>query len=76
MNSIEVSKSQGRLSHKRYSGEMTFRLSYEGNTGPWMRWLHVDFEKLKWYASKYGWSTKRLIQAEEGGFLARLNPGL
>ncbi|MCG8339467.1 MAG: methyltransferase domain-containing protein [Proteobacteria bacterium] len=59
-----------------YPGELEFRLSYDGNTGPWMRWLHVDFETFASHAAKYGWSVKKLASSEEGGFLARLTPGL
>ena len=54
---------------------LEFRLSYEGTAGPWMRWLHVDFETLTSHALECGWSAEKLIETEDGGFLAILNPG-
>ena len=57
-----------------YPGEQEFRLSYEGNMGPWMRWLHVDFETLSKKAGESGWSIEKPVETEEGEFLARLHP--
>jgi len=74
VNSIKESGSLNVPSHKEYPGELEFRLSHEGNVGPWMHWLHVDFETLTSYAFKCGWSVEKLIGTEEGGFLAKLNP--
>ncbi|WP_124326900.1 class I SAM-dependent methyltransferase [Desulfonema ishimotonii] len=76
VNSVKESGSFNVPSHKGYPGELEFRLSHEGNIGPWMRWLHVDFETLTSHAFKCGWSVEKLIGTEEGGFLARLNPNL
>ncbi len=59
---------------KGYPGEQEFRLSFEGNVGPWMHWLHVDFDTLAPHVLECGWSVEKLINTEEGGFLARLNP--
>ena len=64
------------LEKQGYPGELEFRLSYEKNVGPWMRWLHVDFSTLTSHALKYGWSAEKLIETEEGGFLARMRPNL
>ncbi len=76
VNSVKEPGSANSPSPKGYPGELEFRLSYEGNVGPWMRWLHVDFETLTSHALECGWSAEKLIETEEGGFLARLNPGL
>ncbi|MEW6188086.1 MAG: class I SAM-dependent methyltransferase [Thermodesulfobacteriota bacterium] len=57
-----------------YRGELEVRFRYEGNLGPWMRWLHIDFDTLKSQAIKYGWAAEKLIDTEEGAFLARLKP--
>jgi 2-polyprenyl-3-methyl-5-hydroxy-6-metoxy-1,4-benzoquinol methylase len=74
VNSVDESVSLEAANHLGYSGELEFRLCHEGNVGPWMRWLHVDFDTLSSKALEYGWSTEKLIGTEEGGFLARLNP--
>jgi len=76
VNSVKEPGSISFPSHQGYPGELEFRLSYEGNVGPWMRWLHVDFETLTSHAMECGWSIEKLIGIEEGGFLARLNPGI
>ncbi len=76
VNSVKEPGSVDFPSHKGYPGELEFRLSHEGNVGPWMRWLHLDFETLTSHALESGWSTEKLIETEEGGFLARLNPSL
>jgi SAM-dependent methyltransferase len=76
VNSVKEPGSANFPSHKGYPGELKFRLSHEGNVGPWMRWLHVDFETLTSHALECGWSIVKLIGTEEGGFLARLNPCL
>lgn len=74
LNSVDESASPEVTCHQGYPGEQEFRLSHEGIFGPWMRWLHVDFETLSSKAFECGWSTEKLIADTEGGFLARLNP--
>ncbi len=74
VNSVEEPGSDNSPNQKDYPGELEFRLSFEGNVGPWMRWLHVDFETLSLKASESGWSTEKLIEDSNGGFLARLRP--
>lgn len=73
VNSVEESESSEVINHNGYPGEQEFRLSYEGNIGPWMHWLHVDFETLSSKALECGWSTEKLVGDRGGGFLARLN---
>jgi 2-polyprenyl-3-methyl-5-hydroxy-6-metoxy-1,4-benzoquinol methylase len=76
VNSVKELETINSPSPKGYPGELEFRLSYEGNVGPWMRWLHVDFKTLTSHALKCGWSAVKLIETEKGGFLARMNPNL
>ncbi len=76
VNSVKEPGSANAPSQKGYPGELEFRLSHEGNVGPWMSWLHVDLKTLTSHALECGWSAKKLIETEEGGFLARLTPRL
>ncbi|WDP85635.1 MAG: class I SAM-dependent methyltransferase [Desulfobacter sp.] len=76
VNSVKEPGSANCSSPKGYPGELEFRLSHEGKAGPWMRWLHLDFETLTAHALKCGWSTEKLVSTEEGGFLARMKPGV
>ena len=76
LNSTDESQSFDVPNHQEYPGELEFRLCHDGNIGPWMRWLHVDFDTLTSYALKSGWSIEKLIDTEEGTFLARLKPNL
>lgn len=74
VNSVKEPGSAHCSSRKGYPGELEFRLSHEGKVGPWMRWLHVDFETLTSHVLECGWSIVKLIGTEESGYLARLNP--
>lgn len=75
-NSIKESGPFDGSGCRGYQGELEFRLSYEGNIGSWMRWLHIDFETLNLHANNCGWTVKKLISTEEEGFLAQLNPSV
>lgn len=72
VNSVKEPDSDNFSNQKGYPGELEFRLSFEGNAGPWMRWLHVDFETLSSKALVDGWSTEKLLEDSDGGFLAKL----
>ena len=72
VNSIDESASPKGEKQQGYPGEQEFRLSYQGDCGPWMRWLHVDFQTLAITAGKCGWSVEQLVARKEGEFLARL----
>jgi SAM-dependent methyltransferase len=74
VNSVDESVSSDVKKHNGYLGEQEFRLFYEGNFGPWMRWLHVDFETLSMKASECGWSIEQLVETKGGEYLAKLNP--
>ena len=74
VNSVDESVFSDVKKHHGYPGEQEFRLSYEGNFGPWMRWLHIDFETLAIKAIECGWSVEQLVETKEGEFLAKLNP--
>lgn len=74
VNSVNETGADDANEARNYPGEQEFRLSHQGTSGPWMRWLHVDFETLNAQAIKCGWSTEGLIDTEDGFFLARLKP--
>lgn len=76
VNSVKETGSAYFQNFNGYPGELEFRLSDEGYVGPWMRWLHVDFETLTSNALECGWSTEKLVETDKCGFLARLNPSL
>jgi len=73
-NSVDEALNQGSTDSPGYPGELEFRISFKGRTGPWMRWLHVDFDTLSEKASDCGWNTERLEKTKNGEFLARLTP--
>lgn len=76
VNSVKETGSANFPDNKSYTVELKFRLSYEGIVGPWMRWLHIDFETLTSHALECGWSTEKITETDEGGFLARLDSSL
>lgn len=75
VNSVDDSVSPEAADGQGYPGEREFRLFHAGNVGPWMRWLHVDFETLASHALDCGWSMEKLVGTAEGEFLARLQTG-
>lgn len=72
VNSVNENVTDEISNPGKYIGEQEFRLSYRGKFGPWMRWLHVDYETLSKHAVRYGWSISKLIGTEDGFFLAKL----
>lgn len=73
-NSINESNSHRRSEEQEYAGEQEFRLTFEGYSGPWMNWLHVDFKTLSLKANENGWLTEKLVETVKGEYLARLQP--
>jgi len=56
----------------RYFGEIRFQMEYNGTTGPYLSWLHVDPETLISQADKTGWHCEILMNTPFGDYLARL----
>ncbi|MFQ5678580.1 MAG: class I SAM-dependent methyltransferase [Gemmatimonadota bacterium] len=56
----------------RYQGEVRLRFEYEGHTGPWCGWLHVDPATLRARAEPLGWECETILDLEGGDYLARL----
>ncbi len=75
VNSVDESQLSDAPNHEGYPGELEFRLCYNGNAGPWMRWLHADFDTLALHAEECGWASEKLIDSQDGAFLAKLKPG-
>ena len=75
VNSVDESGAAD-ADNQGYPGELEFRLTFDGITGPWMPWLHLGYNTLAGYAQKCGWTAQRLVAEETGEFLARLCPRL
>lgn len=71
-NSIDESRSFKGLTEQNYIGEQEFRLTFDDFSGPWLNWLHVDFQTLSLKAGENGWSSEQLVATDEGEFLVRL----
>jgi len=55
----------------RYVGEIRMQFEYQGKTGPFCGWLHVDSETLKQHATKLGWVCEVIVH-DGAEYLARL----
>ena len=55
-----------------YPGEIEFRIKYRGMIGPWVRWLHIDYDTLAKYVEQEGCSIERIMSDEDGNFVAVL----
>ena len=56
----------------RYIGEIRIQLEYEGVSGPYTGWLHVDADTLTNHARETGWKCRVMKQGDRGDYLARL----
>lgn len=81
LDSLDVSRSRepGDLAYQetnrkagRYIGEITMQFEFQGHTGPFCRWLHVDHGTLKEMAADAGWNCEIILEHENGEYLARL----
>jgi SAM-dependent methyltransferase len=68
----DAAASRARVSAGRYSGEMRFRLEYQGKKGPTLAWLFLGAALLAERAMKAGWNCDVIWREEEGHYLARL----
>ncbi len=57
----------------RYRGEIRMQFEFQGKTGPWCGWLHVDAETLGDHARQAGWHYEVVHQEENGNYLAQLS---
>ena len=56
---------------ERYYGEVDYYLNYKGEDESPMTWLYLDFENLKHFAERQGFSTEMVLR-DEYAYLARL----
>jgi SAM-dependent methyltransferase len=55
-----------------YVGATRLQFEYEGQSGPYCGWLHVDPETLRQQAEQAGWECEIILEQESGDYLARL----
>lgn len=56
----------------RYIGEITMQFEFQGQVGPFCRWLHIDQQTLQDYAMEVGWNSETIMENENGEYLVRL----
>jgi SAM-dependent methyltransferase len=56
----------------RYAGEIRVQFEYDGQRGPYCRWLHVDLETLGRRAAAVGWECELILEQGGGDYLACL----
>lgn len=57
---------------RRYIGEIRVQFEYEGESGPYCGWLHVDPQMLQRQAERGGWRSEIIVEGEGGEYLAGL----
>lgn len=57
---------------KGYYGELTYRLSYKGETSKDFPWLYLDFDSLSLAAYKNGFDCEQIFKGEHYDYLAKL----
>jgi SAM-dependent methyltransferase len=78
---VRITSDTGNLSYQksieekgRYRGEVRFSFEYKGIKGPPVKWLHVDPDTLKNYASRNKYSCEIILMEDTGDYLASLRP--
>jgi 2-polyprenyl-3-methyl-5-hydroxy-6-metoxy-1,4-benzoquinol methylase len=60
------------ISNLLYPGQQTMRIDYNGSTGNWFKWLHLQFGELSNHAEKNNFSSELLKMDTNGHYLAKL----
>jgi len=63
---------QTNRSAGRYVGVIRLQFEFQGQSGPYCRWLHVDPETLRRHAEAAGWTCEVVLEQDGGSYLARL----
>ena len=58
--------------NKAYYGELEYHLSYKGQEAHSLKWLYLDFERLKAACNSIGLHCERVTQGEHFDYLARI----
>jgi len=56
-----------------YYGELKFQTSYKGEKSDWFKWLYIDEELLKFYATKHGFNCNIIKKGKHFDYLAIIN---
>jgi SAM-dependent methyltransferase len=56
----------------RYVGATRMCFEYDGQSGPYCGWLHVDPQTLQQQAEQEGWRMETILEEENGEYLAHL----
>jgi hypothetical protein len=69
-NHLTYHEANRRAGH--YIGEICLQFEYEGQSGPYCGWLHVDPPTLRQRAEQGGWNCEIILEQDSGEYLARL----
>lgn len=58
---------------KEYYGELTFKMSYKGETSAEFEWLYLDFERLKLLSNQVGLKCELIAEGDHYDYLAKLH---
>lgn len=64
------------LTAGRYVGEIRIQFEFQGRTGPYCDWLHVEPQVLSECATAVGWTCALFLEQAGGDYLARLTPAV
>ncbi len=60
---------------KRYYGEVSYRMEYQGILGPRFSWLFIDFKTLESTAKEIGLKAEKVFEDDHFAYLARITRG-
>ncbi len=71
-NSVPEQPGTVDRSSEGYPGNLSFRIRYKDQVGDWVRWLHVDSQRLELAAKDLGWRTEIIYEEPGSDFAAML----
>jgi len=69
---VHIAYQEANRRSGRYAGETRIQMTFEGVTGPYFGWLHIDPDSLADLAGPLGWRLEVLMHGDDGDYLGRL----
>jgi SAM-dependent methyltransferase len=69
---VHIDYQKALMAKGKYRGDISLRLEYKNETGPWYDWLHLDPDALANVCEKAGLGCAVICEEDSGDFLARI----
>jgi SAM-dependent methyltransferase len=73
-NPVHVAYREANVRAGRYPGQQFFSISFGGERGELIAWLHIEPDRLAFHCAKAGLTCEVVVQERDGHYLARIAP--